>query len=594
MIAAISSFCDESDRGIALRASLTQSAAGSLVITSMIAGCGKSTPTPPPAQAGASSQVAPWFTEITQQVGLDFQHESGVDGSYFMPEYVGPGAAFFDYDADGDLDIYLVNGADRLGRITPTPINCLFRRENDGTYRDVTTESGLGDPGFGMGVAIGDYDNDGYPDVYLANYGRDAFYRNNGDGTFTDVTDRLGVSNNEWACSAAFVDYDLDGYLDVFVVNYLDYPEAKVCTDSAGRPEYCGPSASPPVADVLYHNNGDGTFTDVSSTSGIGTSRGRGLGLICEDFNDDGWPDVYVTNDGDANFLWLNNGDGTFTESATITGAAFNAFGEPEASMGVTAGDIDDDGDLDLFMTHLRRESNTIYRNDGDAGFMDVTGTSGLGTPSMRFTGFGAAFVDLDHDSDLDLVVANGRVKRGVLYDGADPQSPLRDYAEPNLLFRNDGQARFSEASHLAGALGQRIGVSRGLAVGDIDNDGDLDVLITNCDGPARLFRNDAPKQGHWLIVRAVDPALRRDAYGARVVVTVGGRRIHRTVNPGYSFASSCDPRAHFGLGSADRVEEIVIRWPDGLTERFDGVSADRLVTLKRTFGKAAATGSSG
>jgi len=348
------------------------------------------------------------------------------------------------------------------------------------------------------------------------------------------------------------------------------------------------------VADVLYHNNGDGTFTDVSASSGIGTIRGRGLGLICEDFNDDGWPDIYVTNDGDANFLWLNNGDGTFTESATITGAAFNAFGEPEASMGVTAGDLDDDGDLDLFMTHLWRESNTMYRNDGDAGFMDVTGASGLGTPSMRFTGFGAAFVDLDHDSDLDLVVANGRVKRGVLYDGADPQSPLRDYAEPNLLFRNDGQARFSEAGHLAGALGQRIGVSRGLAVGDIDNDGDLDVLITNCDGPARLFRNDAPKQGHWLIVRAVDPALRRDAYGARVVVTVGGRRIHRTINPGYSYASSCDPRAHFGLGSADRVDEIMIRWPDGLTERFDGVSADRLVTLKRTFGKAAATGSSG
>ncbi|MCH7847111.1 MAG: CRTAC1 family protein [Planctomycetes bacterium] len=564
--------------------SLSHAVGCCLVILWTISGCGKSKPPPPPAPPQATSQDVPWFTEISQQVGLDFHHESGVDDSYFMPQIVGSGAALFDYDADGDLDIYLINSADRLGKTVPAPINRLYRREDDGTYRDVTTASGLGDPGFGMGVAIGDYDNDGYPDVYLANYGPDAFYRNNGDGSFTDVTSQVGVNNNEWACSAAFIDYDLDGYLDVFIVNYLDYPEPKVCTDSAGRPEYCGPSASPPVADVLYRNNGDGSFTDVSASTGIGAIRGRGLGLICEDFNDDGWPDVYITNDGDANFLWLNNGDGTFTESATITGAAFNAFGEAEASMGVTAGDIDDDGDLDLFMTHLRRESNTIYRNDGDAGFMDVTGASGLGTPSMRFTGFGAAFVDLDHDGDLDLVVANGRVKRGVLYDGADPQSTLRDYAEPNLLFLNDGQARFSEAGHLAGALGQRIGVSRGLVVGDIDNDGDLDVLITNCNGPVRLFRNDAPKQGHWLIVRAVDPALRRDAYGARVVVTVGGRKIHRTINPGYSYASSCDPRAHFGLGSAERVEEIVIRWPDGTIERFAGRGADQIVTLSKSL----------
>ncbi len=530
-----------------------------------------------------SSQTSEqWFTEISQQVGLDFHHVSGVNDSYFMPQIVGSGAALFDYDADGDLDIYLINSGDRFGKTIPAPINRLYRREDDATYRDVTSESGLGNQGFGMGVAIGDYNNDGYPDVYLANYGSDVFYRNNGDGTFTNVTRQVGVNNNEWACSAAFVDYNLDGYLDVFIVNYLDYPKAKACTDSAGRPEYCGPSASPPVADVLYHNNGDGTFTDVSASTGIGSIRGRGLGLICEDFNNDNWPDVYVANDGDANFLWLSNGDGTFTESATINGTAVNSFGDPEASMGVTAGDLDDDGDLDLFMTHLRRESNTMYRNDGVVGFTDISGTSGLAAPSMRFTGFGTAFADFDNDSDLDLVIANGRVKRGIIEDDVDPKSLLAEYAEPNTFLLNDGQFRFSEANHLAGPLSQHVGVSRGLAVGDIDNDGDLDVLITNCQGQARLYQNDAPQKGHWLIVSAIDETLNRDAYGARVTVTVNGRKIHRMINPGYSFASSCDPRAHFGLGSSDRVDEIVIRWPDGIIERFAGRPTDQVLTLRK------------
>ena len=556
------------------------------VLAATLAGCDGSGP-PPPA---ASDDSAPWFTDITGPAGLRFEHDAGLDGSFFMPQIVGAGVAFFDFDGDGDLDIYLVNGAHRPGG-APGPMNRLFRREADGTYRDVTLESGLGHTGFGMGVAIGDYDNDGHRDVYLTNHGPDALYHNNGDGTFSEVTAAAGVSNERWASSASFFDYDLDGYLDIYVVNYLHYPSAKVCADDAGRPEYCGPLSSPPTRDVLLHNNGDGTFTDVSEPSGIASVAGRGLGVVCEDFDADGWIDVYVANDGERNHLWMNNGDGTFTESAVVSGSAMSGFGNTEASMGVTAGDIDGDGDMDLFMSHLARETNTLYRNDGRGNFDDVTAQSGLGGPSLPFTGFGAVFFDLDHDGALDAAVVNGRVKRGAIIEGADPHSPLAAYAEPNLLFRNDGTGRFTDVSHRAPALCAPVQVSRGLAVADIDDDGDLDLLVSNCNGPARLLRNDAPKRGHWLIVRAIDPDLGRDAYGARITVTAGSRRWWRTINPGYSYASSNDPRAHFGLGDATTVDRIDVRWPDGRRERFDGGPADRVITVTRSTGVAEGPG---
>jgi hypothetical protein len=552
-----------------------------LVLAIAPAACnGSSNPTPP---AAAGGETLPLFIDVTAPSRLDFRHDAGVDGSFFMPQIMGAGTAIFDYEGDGDLDIYLLNGAYRKQPAPARPVNRLLRREPDGTYRDVTEASGLGDDGFGMGVAVGDFDNDGHPDVYVANHGPDALYRNNGDGTFTNVTRRAGVRNARWACSVAFFDYDLDGYLDLFVGNYVHYPELKGCADDAGRPEYCGPASSPPTPDVLLHNNGDGTFSDETASSGIGSRTGRGLGVVCEDFDGDGWIDVYVANDGETNFLWINNADGTFTESAVVMGAALSASGTAEASMGVTAGDIDGDGDLDLFMAHLARETNTLYRNDGQGNFDDVTVLSGLAGPSLPLTGFGAAFLDIDHDGALDIAVANGRVARGPVIEGTDPSSPLAAYAEPNLLFRNDGDGRFTDISELAGPFCDPVEISRGLAVGDLDGDGDLDMVVSNCDGPARILSNEAPKRGHWLIIRAVDPQLGRDAYGARVIVTAGERRFHRTINPGYSYASSNDPRAHFGLGTAERVDSIEVRWPDGRIDQFGPTAADQVVTLTKS-----------
>ena len=537
-------------------------------------------PSPPPVTA--PKQVQQWFTEITPHPVLDLRNDPGADATYFMPQIMGAGAALLDYDGDGYLDLYLVNGPFSTGPGGASSMNRLFRREPDGSYRDVTEASGLGDTGYGMGVAVGDFDNDGDPDVYVTNYGPDALYRNNGNGTFTDVTAAAGAINGRWACSASFVDYDRDGFLDIYVANYVHYPAPRVCADDAGRPEYCGPLASPPTTDVLFHNNGDGTFADVSVTSGIASVAGRGLGVLCEDLDGDGWPDIFVANDGEPNFLWMNNGDGTFTESAVVLGVAVNVFAASEASMGITGGDVDQDGDLDLFMTHLASESNTFYRNDGTGSFDDASAASGLGAPSFRLTGFGTAFLDFDNDGDLDVAVVNGRVKRGQLVDGVDERAALASYAEPNMLFRNNGAGIFANVSTHALAFTRRIEVSRGLAVGDIDNDGDLDLLVSNCNGSARLYRNETPDQGHWLIVRAVDPRLRRDAYGARVTVHVQGRTLLRTVNPGSSYASSSDPRVHFGLGDATEANEIEIRWPDGQVDRFGRFSADQIITLKK------------
>ncbi|MHC4989819.1 MAG: CRTAC1 family protein, partial [Planctomycetota bacterium] len=560
------------------------------------AGCDRSTPTPPtdvkghPADqaANASSRQPGWFTDVTDSVGLTFTHDAGIDGSYFYPQIMASGVALLDYDNDADLDVYVVNATTREDSPASRPRNRLFRQAADGSFEDVTASAGVGDEGFGMGVTVGDYDNDGHRDIFVTNDGPDTLYRNRGDGTFENVTAEAGIDNPWWACSASFLDYDLDGHLDLYVANYVTYRTLQVCADRAGRPEYCGPSSFPAAADLLLHNDGDGTFTDVSDISGVASAEGRGLGVVCEDFTGDGRPDVYVANDGDPNFLWVNNGDGTFTESAAMLGVALNAFGSTEASMGVTVGDADGDGDRDLFMTHLVQESNTFYRNDGTGSFDDQTGTVGLGGPSFPYTGFGTAFLDFDNDGDLDVAVANGRVKRDRLLSGADADHPLARYAEPNFLFDNDGSGTFSNVSDRSGDLCREVHVSRGLAIGDVDADGDLDVLISNCHGPLRLYRNDTPNTGHWLVVGAVDAERRRDAIGAWVSVTAAGRTQHRSINPGSSYASSSDSRAHFGLGPADRVEEIVVRWPDGSEDRFTDVDVDQVVNVRHARGRGA------
>lgn len=558
----------------------TKSAFAFIMLSATICGCDNRN----------SPESPELFTEITRQARIDFEHDPGVDSSYFMPESIGSGCAFLDYDNDGDLDIYLVNGT-RHGKgnaSKPASSNKLFRQESNGTFSNVTAEAGVEDVGYGTGVAVGDIDNDGYADIYVTNYGSDTLYRNDGNGSFTNITEHAGINNQHWACSAVFLDYDLDGYLDLFVTNYVEYDASQKCADRSGKPDYCGPGLFPGVADILYHNNGDGTFSDVSAQAGISAVVSKGLGVISADFNNDSYPDIYVSNDGEANHLWINRKNGTLEEQALLRGVALNAMGLPEAGMGIAHGDIDNDADLDLFVTHVGAESNTLYLFDATYGFQDKSTRTGLAGPSLPYTSFGTGFFDMDHDGDLDLAVANGRISRGRLLK-TGKVGYWDYYAEPNFVFENDGTGRFSLIDTSRSSFSRFIENSRGLAFGDVDNDGDIDLLLSNLGGPARLFRNDSEKKGNWLTVRAFDSGLRRDAIGAQISLRVAGKVLTRLVSPGYSFLSSNDCRAHFGLGNVDRVDEIEIEWPGagGIIETFGPFEANQFLTLNRGQGHA-------
>ncbi|MEM7582816.1 MAG: CRTAC1 family protein [Acidobacteriota bacterium] len=505
------------------------------------------------------------FLDITREAGLDFLHDPGTRGEYFVPESLGAGGAFFDYDGDGDLDVYLVNGARRDAAADSEPLrNRLFRQDADGAFRDVTAVSGLGDTGYGMGVAIGDFDGDRELDVYVTNVGPDALYRNRGNGTFENVTGRAGIDSPAWGSSAVFFDPDLDGDLDLYVANYLELDRDVVCSDLAGRPDYCGPASFEGVADRLFRNDGNGSWTDISASAGIDRVAGKGLGVVSADFDGDRRPDLYVANDGQPNLLWLNRSGPQirFVERAAERGVAVNAVGRAEAGMGIAVGDADGDGSPDLFITHLRTETNTLYRHAGELGFVEATAAAGLAGPSLPFTGFGTAFLDVDNDGDLDLAVANGRVTRGPR--AATATGPWQAYAEPDLLFRNDGRGRFRTAQ-AAGALTQRAENSRGLAVGDVDSDGRLDLLLTQAGGPARLLRNAGQQRGHWLGTRVWG-----DPPGVELTteLEIAGqlRPLVRHVAPAGSYLSSHDPRVHLGLAQAARVDKLRLRWPAGRT----------------------------
>lgn len=542
-------------------------------------------PAPGPAPA-----VTPWLTEITEEVGLKFAHESGASGAYHVPEVMGSGAVLFDADGDGDLDIYLLNGNGGLPDIEPsqTATNRMYRQEDDGIFVDVTESSGLGDGGYGQGAAVGDIDNDGDLDLFLTNFGRDRLYRNRGDGVFDDITTAADIDVPQWSCSAAFFDYDRDGYLDLFITGYLDYDPGVERHGPVSTHDYLVPATYEPIHDVLLHNNGNGTFTDVSAAAGIASARAAGLGVVCEDFDEDGWIDVYVTNDAYGNHLWKNNGDGTFTDIATIMGCAYNLHAQPEAGMGVVAADFDNDLDLDLFMTHSVTESNTLYMNlGGTRGFSDVTGRHGLAASSMRLTGFGTVAIDIEHDGDLDLLAVNGRVERQEVEPGALPDPPWNAYAEPNLLYLNDGRGGFELRNELGGAYTRQVEVTRGLASGDIDDDGDLDLILSNIQGRARIFRNDTPDAGNWVLLRAIDPSLRRDAVGARITLSSSGRLQRRTIHSTTSYLSGCDMRAHFGLGDAQTVDWVEVAWVDGLVERFEAPAVNRFIVIERGSGEA-------
>lgn len=537
---------------------------------------------------GILAEEKPLFVDIARQVGIDFVQDPGTEGKLSTPEIMGSGAAFLDYDNDGRLDVYLIQAGPLPETKKPRPPNRLYHQEADGTFTDRTAESGLGDTGYGTGVAVGDIDNDGWVDVYVANYGPDALYRNLGNGKFENVTVRAGIQGDVWTSSAVFCDYDRDGFLDLYVDHYVKSDPAKVCVTGDGAPDYCSPQSLPYERDVLYHNEGNGTFADVSKKSGILGARLPGLGVICHDFTGDGLPDLYVGNDGEANNLWVNQGDGTFEDQAFLMGVAVNALGRPQASMGLVLGDVDRDGDLDLFMTHLTDDYNTLYRNDGKIGFEDATASAGLLAPSLAFTGFGTAFVDYDDNGDLDLVVVNGAVNRHAPFPGAHMSEYWNHYAEPKHLYRNDGKGAFRDVSQQAGSFSTDVDLSRGLAVGDVDNDGDLDLLVSNTAGPARLYRNDAPKVGKWLRVRAWDEAHHRDAHGAVVTVLAGGRQYLAVADPGFSYLSSNDPRAYFGIPGATRADWVKVRWPDGTEETFPGVALDQSIVLKKGSGKRA------
>ncbi|MDX1387806.1 MAG: CRTAC1 family protein, partial [Acidobacteriota bacterium] len=554
----------------------------------LLGGCAGEDPGPTAPPPPAAPAVAPWLVDVSRETGLDFAYDPGGTGELHLPEIMGSGVGLFDYDNDGDLDLYLTNGNhDMLAPEDPDgPSNRLLGQEADGRWTDVTEESGLGDRGYGMGMAIGDTDNDGDLDVYVTNLGPDRFYRNRGDGTFENATAAAGIEVDGWSSSAAFFDYDRDGFLDLYVVEYVDYDPDHKCYDNAGRPDYCGPKEFRPVHDVLLHNDGDGTFTDVSKRAGMSSIAAAGLGVVCEDLDRDGLPDIYVANDAYANQLWINQGDGTFVDKALLLGAAVNLHGQAEAGMGVIAADFDHDGRSDLFVTHLGIETNTLYRNlGGDRGFADSTGDTGLGPSSMPYTGFGTAAFDVELDGDLDIAVANGRVVRGEPYPNAGVPPPWDIFAEPNLFYLNDGRGRFTPGGPALDAFVSPVEISRGIAVGDIDRDGDVDLIVSNIESGARIYRNDSPRGGHWLRVRAVDPGARRAAIGAEITVTADAGTLVRTVTRGFSYQSSSEPVVTFGVGGAETVD-VRVRWPDGLEEVFPAQGVDRELKLTRGTGQ--------
>lgn len=534
---------------------------------------------------------ANWLIDITDESGLDFSHDAGVRGAFLPPEIIGSGLAVFDYDDDGALDLYLINSG-RLNEPDSRFSNRLYRQAG-GRFEDVTEPSGLADTGYGMGAAVGDMDNDGDRDLLVTNLGPNTLFRNNSDGTFTNVTGPAGMTGDEWSTSATFCDLNNDGHLDLFVANYINSDNLFACRSGAGELDYCGPNAYRGVPDQLYRNNGDGTFTDISQVSGVGRVARNGLGVICLDFSGDGLADILVANDGEQNQLWINGGDLTFEDRGLAWGVAVNLFGEAEASMGIAVGDINGDRALDVLMTHLDEESNTLYLNTGQQALVDDTGRSALGASSMPFTGFGTEWFDADHDGHLDLLVANGRVRRGPERDyGAQSSEALTPveafqirYAQTNQFFRT-AHGRFEDACGLAPSFCAALEVSRGLLTEDLDRDGDLDVLVTNSNGRARVYRNDVPDpRAAWLMVRAMLPSLNRDAVGGQVQVRAGDHWQIRPVIHTRSYLSSGEATVHFGLGAATAVDEILIIWPDGEQETFAGVAANQVIELRRGQG---------
>ena len=525
------------------------------------------------------------YVDIAVASGVDFNHRNGAEGLRYLPETYGSGVALFDADGDGMLDIYLVNAGalPALSQAAPAA-NRLFRRAPGGRYADATASAGVGDTGYGMGAAVGDYDNDGRPDLYITNFGANVLYRNGAPDRFIDVTGPAGVGDEGWGTSAAFADIDLDGDLDLFVGNYLDYPTAEPLVCRIGNSDeriYCDPRKFSGQEDRLYINGGPDTgwaFADRTREMGLASRAGKELGVVFGDIDLDGDPDLYLANDMAPNMLYRNDG-ARFVEKGLASGTSLNDEGGIEAGMGVDMADADGDGYTDLFVTNFQWESNTLYRNLGNGFFYDATVAAGITRASMAYLGFGTGFLDSDLDGDLDLFVANGHVM-----DTVDQVRPAQSYPQPNQIFTNAGGRTFADRSASMGPSLAVADVSRATAVADYDNDGDLDLLVTNVAGRPNLLRNDGGNRSHWLLVELVG-AIPPDALGARVTVAAGGVRQVRERQSAGSYLSANDPRLHFGLGSAARAD-VTIRWPDGSVQGLTGVAADQILRVVQSPGR--------
>jgi len=528
----------------------------------------------------------PLFVEVLSSLSsIHWRHVNGRSPDYYLPETTGAGCAFLDYDNDGWMDIYLVNSG-KCDFFAPDPPlrNALYHNNRDGTFSDVTERAGVGGGGYGMGVAVGDFDADGWPDLYVTQYGRSILYHNNGDGTFSDVTEKAGVAAPGWASSAAWFDYDNDGRLDLFVCRFVDFDKSKnkFCGDEkTGERFYCIPRVYSPSHSWLFHNNGDGTFTDVSTESGIADALGKAWGVVSTDVNNDGWMDLFVANDTVANFLFVNKGNGKFEEKGLEAGVAYSQSGRERSGMGVDSADFDQDGWQDLFVTNVDQEMYSIYRNNHDLTFDDKAGPMGLGRLTRLMSGWGVKFFDYDNDGNADLFIANGHPD-----DKIEAHSSHVSYKEPLLLFHNTGRS-LENVSGVAGPAFSQSLAARGMAVGDFNNDGAVDVLIAVNNGAPLLLKNVSAPANHWLGVRLMGKKSNPDAIGARIIWQSGDLKRSRLKVGGGSYLSSHDPREVLGIGARTKVDRLEIHWPQpsGRVETFTDLPINRYITIVEGLG---------